>query len=135
MDMQLQDSAFRNGGRGTNADAAAVPLPVSASAAQRKATRFAISEISTQLLGDTPVFKPGERSFWLVPIMLTSPSRGIVGKVGEIAVDSKTGELLIDAESVRRMCDDARQLAERSPLKQRASSYKSSGAALCKRLS
>src|SRR6266446_4670491 len=116
MDIQVQDPASRNGGQGKNVDAATAPLPVSASAAQRKVTRFVITEISTQLLGDTPVFKPGERSSWLVPVMLTSPSRGIVGKVGEIAVDSKTGELLVDAETVRRMSNDARQLAERSPL-------------------
>jgi hypothetical protein len=73
-------------------------------------------EISTQLLGETPQLRVGERLCWTVPVVLTSPARGIVGKVGEIVVDATTGELLVDDETVRRMTDDARRLAERSPL-------------------
>jgi hypothetical protein len=116
MEMRLQDPASPDESGRTNTDATNSAPPVSASAAQRKVTRFVVREISTQLLADPPIFKPGVSSSWVVPVMLTSPSRGIVGKVGEIAVDSKTGELLVDPDTVRRMSDDARQLAERSPL-------------------
>jgi hypothetical protein len=116
MEMRLQDPASPDASGRTNTDATSAALPVSASAAQRKVTRFVVTEISTQLLGETPVFQPGVPSSWVVPVMLSSPSRGIVGKVGEIAVDSRTGELLVDPDTVRRMSEDARQLAERSPL-------------------
>jgi hypothetical protein len=84
--------------------------------ARQKATRFVITEISTQLLGQTPAWRGGERLCWSVPVVLTSPAWGIIGRVGEIAVDAMTGELLVDDETVRRMTEDARDLAERSPL-------------------
>ena len=84
--------------------------------ARQKVTRFVITEISTQLLGQMPEWHAGERMCWSVPVVLTSPARGIIGKVGEIAVDAMTGELLVDDETVRRMTEDARGLAERSPL-------------------
>ena len=84
--------------------------------ASQKVTRFVVTEISTQLLADTPELVVGERLCWSVPIMLTSPARGIVGKVGDILVDVTTGELLVDDENVRRITEDARRLAERSPL-------------------
>lgn len=84
--------------------------------ARQKVTSFVITEISTQLLADTPELRVAEPLCWSVPVMLTSPGRGVVGKVGEILVDANTGELLVDARLVQRMTDDARRLAECSPL-------------------
>jgi hypothetical protein len=84
--------------------------------ARQKVTRFVVMEISSQLLGDTPELVVGERLCWSVPVVLTSPARGVVGKVGDVAVDATTGELLVDQEIVRRMTADAHHLAERSPL-------------------
>jgi len=84
--------------------------------ARQKVTRFVVMEISTQLLGETPELVVGERLCWSVPVVLTSPARGIIGTVGSIAVDATTGELLVDDATVRRMTDDVRHLAERSPL-------------------
>jgi hypothetical protein len=89
---------------------------ITAFVARQKVTRFVVMEISTQLLGETPELSVGERLCWSVPVVLTSPARGIVGPVGTIAVDATTGELLVDEECVRRMADDARRLAERAPL-------------------
>jgi hypothetical protein len=83
--------------------------------ARQKVTRFVVTEISTQLLGDTPELVVGERLCWLVPVLLTSPARGVVGKVGEIAVDATTGEVLVDDDTVRRMTEDAHRLAGRFP--------------------
>jgi hypothetical protein len=84
--------------------------------ARQRVNAFVISEISSQLLADAPELSVGERLCWCVPVVLTSPARGVVGKVGEILVDTGTGELLVNEELVRRMTDDARRLAERSPL-------------------
>ena len=91
-------------------------FPITALMARQKATRFVITEISTQLLGDTPALHAGDRPCWSVPILLTSPARGIVGKVGDVGVDAITGELLVEQDTVRRLTEDARRLAERSPL-------------------
>ena len=105
--------------QGTNS---AIDIPLTTQAritpfvARQKVSRFVVTEISTQLLADTPELVVGERPCWAVPVMLTSPSRGIVGKVGDVLVDVTTGELLVDDENVRRITEDARRLAERSPL-------------------
>ena len=92
------------------------PINVTAFSARQKVNRFVIDEISTQLLGETPELHVGERLCWSVPVVLTSPARGVVGKVADILVDASTGELLVDDETVGRLTDDARRLAERSPL-------------------
>jgi hypothetical protein len=84
--------------------------------AQQKVTRFVITEISSQLRGDTPDLHVSERLCWSVPVVLTSPARGNVGRVGEILVDAVTGEVLADADAVQRMAEHAERLAQRSPL-------------------
>ena len=83
--------------------------------ARQKVTRFAVMEISTQFLADAPELVVGDRLTWSVPVVLTSPVRGVVGKVGTISVDATTGELLVDEKTVRRMTDDVHRLVERSP--------------------
>jgi hypothetical protein len=84
--------------------------------AQQKVTQFVIMEISSQLCGTTPDLNVGERLCWSVPVVLTSPARGVVGRVGEILVDANTGEVLADAETVQRIADHAEQMAQSSPL-------------------
>ena len=92
------------------------PVNITPFVARQKVVAFVLSEISTQLLADTPVLNVGERLCWSVPVVLTSPARGVCGKVGEVLVDATTGELLVDEDLVRRMTNDVRRLAERSPL-------------------
>jgi hypothetical protein len=84
--------------------------------ARQKVTGFVILEIGDRMRGDQPELVVGDRLCWSVPVVLTSPSRGVVGKVGEILVDATTGELLVEKDTVQRMSDDADRLAERSPL-------------------
>jgi hypothetical protein len=84
--------------------------------ARQKATGFVVREISSQLRGDPPDLNVGERLYWSVLVVLTSPARGLVGRVGEILVDATTGELLTDADTVERIAENAERLAQRSPL-------------------
>ncbi len=84
--------------------------------ARQKVTGFVILEISDRMRGDQPELVVGDRLCWSVPVVLTSPTRGVVGKVGEILVDATTGELLVEKDTVQRMSDEADRLAERSPL-------------------
>src|SRR5436305_5054664 len=92
------------------------PLNITPFVARQTVNAFVVTEISTQLRSEPPDLVVGERLRWSVPVVLTSPVRGVVGKVGEVLVDATTGELLVEEETVRRMTDDARRLAERSPL-------------------
>ena len=81
--------------------AVTAPVNVTAFSARQKVNRFVITEISTQLLGEEPDLHVGERLCWSVPVVLTSPAQGVVGKVGDILVDVTTGEMLVDEETVR----------------------------------
>jgi hypothetical protein len=92
------------------------PVNITPFVARQKVTGFVILEVSTCTCGAEPELVVGDRLCWSVPVVLTSPSRGVVGKVGEILVDATTGELLVDKDTVQRMRDDADRLAERSPL-------------------
>ena len=50
------------------------PVNITPFIARQKVAAFVLSEISTQLLADTPVLNVGERLFWSVPVVLTSPA-------------------------------------------------------------
>jgi hypothetical protein len=89
---------------------------ITAFGARQKVTQFVISEVSNQLCGDTPDLHVGERLCWSVPVVLTSPVKGVMGRVGELLVDANTGELLADADTVERIAANAERLAQRSPL-------------------
>ena len=91
------------------------PQNITPFVAQQTVNAFVVTEISTQLRSDPPDLVVGERLRWSVPVVLTSPDRGVVGKVGEVLVDASTGELLVDDEFVRRMTNNVRRVAERSP--------------------
>jgi hypothetical protein len=89
---------------------------VTAFIARQKVTQFVVTHISSQLRGEAPDLHVGERLCWSVPVILTSPARGVLGRVGDIRVDATTGEVLADAEDVRRIAEDAEHLAQRASL-------------------
>ena len=89
---------------------------ITAFVARQKVTQFVVTQVSSQLRGEAPDLHVGERLSWSVPVVLTMPARGVVGKVGEILVDAATGEVLADSEDVRRIAEDAEHLAQRAAL-------------------
>jgi len=89
---------------------------ITAYVARQKVTHLVVTEVSSQLRGGLPDLHVGERLSWSVPVELTSPVRGVVGRVGEILVDANTGELLTDKETLRGIADNASRLVERSAL-------------------
>jgi hypothetical protein len=92
------------------------PVNITPFVARQKVSQFVIREISSQLRGDSPDLNVGTRLCWSVPVVLTSPARGVIGRVGKILVDADTGELLADADSVQRIAEHAERLAQRSAL-------------------
>jgi hypothetical protein len=84
--------------------------------ARQRVTQYVIQEVNSQLGAGEPALVVGERLCWSVPVLFTLPGKGVVGKVGEIQVDATTGELLTESDTVARLADHARQLAERSAL-------------------
>jgi hypothetical protein len=49
---------------------------------------------------------------WRVPVDLTFPSHGHVGRVGEIEVDARYGEVRYTAALLTQMADEADRLAQ-----------------------
>jgi hypothetical protein len=92
------------------------PLNITPFVARQTVNAFVVTEISTHLRSEPPDLIVGESLRWSVPVVLTCPTLGVVGKVGELLVDATTGELLVDEETVRRMSEDVNRLAERSLL-------------------
>lgn len=89
---------------------------ITAFVARQKVTQFVVTRVSSQLRGEVPDLHVGERLCWSVPVVLTSPARGVLGRVGEILVDAVTGEVLADVEAVQRISEDAERLAQRASL-------------------
>jgi hypothetical protein len=92
------------------------PINITPFVARQTVNAFVVTEISSQLRSEPPNLVVGERLFWSVPVVLTSPVRGVVGEVGEIRVDATTGRMLLDEAAVRRLSDHVRRVAEGSPL-------------------
>lgn len=116
MTVRLDGGHLLQGATGSVRVEVTAPVNITAFVARQKVTRYVITEISTQLLGEVPDLMVGDRLCWAVPVVLTLPGRGIVAKVGEIAVDASTGELLVGPDTTQRMADDAHRLAESSQL-------------------
>lgn len=68
---------------------------INAEAALIAANSYCLFHFPTLYTGGIPrrlSVPPGE--FWIVPIVLTSPGHGIVGEVGVLAVDAKSGNVV-----------------------------------------
>jgi len=88
---------------------------IDAESAQRKVTGWLVSDVGNLLIGDTPTLVIADRAVWRVPILLTSPSRGVIGIVGSVDVDAQTGKVLADEALGRRILKDAHLVARSAP--------------------
>jgi len=89
---------------------------VTAAVARRKVNAFLATNVGNLLLADEPVLTLGERIVWRVPVDLTTPKSGRLGRVGDVDVDVENGELLLDEAQLTRIRDHAHRLVTGSPL-------------------
>ena len=90
---------------------------VSAAIARRKANAFLATHVGNLLLAGEPVLTLlHERIVWRVPIDLTAPSEGRLGRVGDVDIDVESGELLLDEDQITGIRDHAHRLVTGSPL-------------------
>jgi hypothetical protein len=52
-----------------------------------------------------------DRIVWRVPVVLTMPGHGVLGRVGEIDVDVETGEILLTEDILTDIKEHAKRLA------------------------
>jgi hypothetical protein len=82
------------------------PLNITSFSARQKVTQFVIQELSSQLGGETPE----------LTVVFTLPGKGVLGRVGTLRVDARTGELLCDPQTLQEMMRHVEQLARSASL-------------------
>ncbi len=89
-------------------------INISATTARRKVNAFLATHVGNLLLANEPALTLMKRIVWRVPVDLTSPRLGRIGRVGEIDVDVESGELLLDHEQIHLIETNAQRLASRT---------------------
>ncbi len=91
-------------------------IPISALVARQKVNVLVLEQVSNLLLADEPALMqlPDGKWIWRVPIDLTFPGRGRVGRIGEVDVDAHYGEVHYSDETLAQITEATRQLAQRT---------------------
>ena len=78
--------------------------------ARRKVNVLMLEKVGNLLHGDSPTLFLRDRIYWRVPVILSTPSQGRIGRVGEVDVDAETGEMIVDDELLENIAEHARRL-------------------------
>jgi len=91
-------------------------IQVSAFVARQQVNVLMLEQVSNLLLAGEPrlVQDPAGGWRWRVPVDLTFPTCGRVGKVGELEVDAHYGGIAYDDASLARIAHAAEQLAQQA---------------------
>ena len=79
--------------------------------ARRRVSGYVASNVSVLMGGEEPTLVLADRIVWRVPVVLTMPGHGVLGRVGEIDVDVETGEILVTEDILTVIKDHAKRLA------------------------
>jgi hypothetical protein len=86
-------------------------INITAFTARQKASGFVGGNVSHMMGGDEPaLILAGGHLVWRVPIILTMPTKGVIGMVGEIDVDARTGQLRMPANFQQAISEKANAL-------------------------
>ena len=91
-------------------------VPISALVARQKVNVLMLEQVSNLLLADDPklVQLPDGKWVWRVPVDLTFPSQGRAGRVGELDVDARYGQVFYSEAILTEIGNAARRLAEQA---------------------
>ncbi len=79
--------------------------------ARRKANVWLLINAGNLLGAENPRLCVEERLLWEVDVVLTWPTRGCMGTVGQLRLDAKTGEVLADEWTLQAIGESADALA------------------------
>ena len=83
-------------------------LNISADEARHRVNRQVVANLGTGTIAREPeLIIAGEQIAWRVPIALSLPTLGDLGKVGEIEVDARTGDILTQAQAQEKIIKHA----------------------------
>lgn len=91
-------------------------VPISALVARQKVNVLILEQVSNLLLADEPLLMdlPDGQQIWRVPIDLTFPDLGRVGRVGELDVDARYGEVRYNDEVLTEIGEKTHQLTQQT---------------------
>jgi len=89
---------------------------VTAFVAKQKVNHFLATEVGNLLHAGEPSLALEDHIYWRVPVLLSSPTVGKVGQVGEIDVDVESGEVQATPSLVETIAHNAQTLAGNSSL-------------------
>ena len=91
-------------------------LTISAFVARQKVNTLMLEQVSNLLLADEPALiqLPDEAWLWRVPVDLTFPARGRVGRVGTVDVDARYGEVRFTEATLSRLRESAQHLSQQT---------------------
>lgn len=89
-------------------------VQISAFTARQKVNILMLERVSNLLLADEPelVEVATDQWVWRVPVDLTLPARGRVGRVGEVDVDARYGEIRYSEELLTQITQRAKALTQ-----------------------
>lgn len=83
--------------------------------ARQKVNVLMLDRVGNLLHGGEPELAVSNRLCWRVPVLLSTPRRGLVGQVGAVQIDAQSGEVLADDELLKDIAEHARRLLAGSP--------------------
>lgn len=91
-------------------------LTISAFVARQKVNVLMLEQVSNLLLADEPALiqLSDDAWVWRVPIDLTYPSHGRVGRVGTVDVDARYGEVRSTDATLAQLRQSAQRLAQQT---------------------
>jgi hypothetical protein len=90
-------------------------IDIEAATARCKATGWLVSDVGDLMLGGNPALVITDRTVWRVPVLLSSPRRGVVGQIGTVDVDATTVEALFDDALIQELIDRGREAVRSTP--------------------
>ena len=89
-------------------------IQISAFVARQKVNVVVFEQVSNLFLADEPTLrqKEDENWVWRVPVDFTLPSQGRVGRVGELEVDARYGQVYYSQALLSQMADEAERLLQ-----------------------
>lgn len=89
---------------------------ITAYTARQQASGYVGSHVSHLMGGGDPTLLLAQgRVVWRVPILLSSPRRGLLGQVAHLDIDARTGQMLLPPDFLSQIETHAQTLLDSSP--------------------
>lgn len=78
---------------------------------RRKANVWLLTNVGNLLGAENPELMIKDKLMWRVDVVLTSPTRGHIGKVGNLCLDATTGDVVLTTNLIDELIANAEKFA------------------------